>query len=748
MQCGNPQYLGWIEEWMEHARENNNKSYYIYRKAHESMAKYPTRFQHPSEALCLAGVGPKIVGMLESKLAAYCVENDIPMPTPRKGKAKAKAKADALAFQEEEELAEARKPAKKARVQKQYVPTFRSGSYAILLALLDVTTGYGEGCLTKHEITTKGQVYCDASLTNPERGKFYTAWSSMKTLLGKNLVYQNGTKYFLTREGIEIAKGMKAVAGDTDRAIRRSPSYDEDDMEDLRDAPATISRQLSKTAGTSEPKWGAQDHNSAASSSGSRLGSHSSNTITGDHQIFDAWDNDYYDYNDNDNGFSYDNDDNFGASSSIQSTSWKSNDSRPSVGDLHQHVNLISDSEDSDKYKPGAAASFSLDNSYRTHAASMTKRSNGLERAPTVVLPKRDLLPHHSADRPRASSLTSQPLARMALSKHNPFTHLRTTSFSPSDGPTSFAVDIAKLAKFQPVIFRPGTFEVCLVLDIREVRAQNDRDYLTEKLNDRGVNVVKRALDIGDMTWIARLHNPSLEGTDEVVLDYIVERKRMDDLVASIKDGRYTEQKFRLRRSGVDHVIYLVETYKAGETYDVGMEALRTAMTSSQVQDGFFLKRTNNTDQTIDYLVSVTKALKRMHLDQTLYAIPDEAVDRSNYLELQKHLREQYPDRVYLTSYRAFGTLNGKSDSLVVRDVFVKMLMTIRGISEEKAAEIAKTFGTPRALFSQLDDNSGLKTQAERRKVLTLSGSSIGRKKIGPALSAKVADIWFSDEYS
>ena len=123
-------------------------------------------------------------------------------------------------------------------------------------------------------------------------------------------------------------------------------------------------------------------------------------------------------------------------------------------------------------------------------------------------------------------------------------------------------------------------------------------------------------------------------------------------------------------------------------------------------------------------------------------------MDRSNYLDLQNHLREQYPDRVYLTSYRAFAGLNGKSDSLVVRDVFVKMLVTIRGISEEKATEIAKTFGTPRALFSQLDDTSVSQTQKDRRKLLTLlSGSSIGRKKIGPALSAKVADIWFSDEY-
>ena len=31
----------------------------------------------------------------------------------------------------------------------------------------------------------------------------------------------------------------------------------------------------------------------------------------------------------------------------------------------------------------------------------------------------------------------------------------------------------------------------------------------------------------------------------ELVLDYIVERKRMDDLCSSIKDGRFKEQKVR-----------------------------------------------------------------------------------------------------------------------------------------------------------------------------------------------------------
>jgi crossover junction endonuclease MUS81 len=130
-----------------------------------------------------------------------------------------------------------------------------------------------------------------------------------------------------------------------------------------------------------------------------------------------------------------------------------------------------------------------------------------------------------------------------------------------------------------------------------------------------------------------------------------------------------------------------------------------------------------------------------------LYAIPDEVVDRASYLDLQTHLKDTFPDRSFLISYRSFGSLNGKSETLVVRDTFVKMLMTIRGVSSEKAMEIARVYGTPRALFSALDEARDSTSHVKRRMVLARSGSNVGRKKIGPALSAKVADIWYSDTY-
>lgn len=61
-------------------------------------------------------------------------------------------------------------------------------------------------------------------------------------------------------------------------------------------------------------------------------------------------------------------------------------------------------------------------------------------------------------------------------------------------------------------------------------------------------------LKVGDVTWIAKLQ----DGT-EYMLDWIVERKEVEDLVISIKDGRYKEQKFRLARCGIPHLVYLIE---------------------------------------------------------------------------------------------------------------------------------------------------------------------------------------------
>lgn len=94
----------------------------------------------------------------------------------------------------------------------------------------------------------------------------------------------------------------------------------------------------------------------------------------------------------------------------------------------------------------------------------------------------------------------------------------------------------------QAIVFPAGSYDVTLVLDAREVESKSGRDNFSEAIRAKGVNVETRALRLGDILWIAKRRDGLGGEEDECVLDYVVERKRLDDLCISIKDGRYTEQ--------------------------------------------------------------------------------------------------------------------------------------------------------------------------------------------------------------
>lgn len=99
-------------------------------------------------------------------------------------------------------------------------------------------------------------------------------------------------------------------------------------------------------------------------------------------------------------------------------------------------------------------------------------------------------------------------------------------------------------APFEPYVFPAGTYDIALVLDNREGRGDNEA--VAQGLARKGIEVQRRALAIGDVAWIATKKMQFVYGStgpQEVVLDYVLERKRMDDLVESVKTGRFHEQK-------------------------------------------------------------------------------------------------------------------------------------------------------------------------------------------------------------
>src|SRR5271170_4512797 len=169
------------------------------------MKACPLHFNHPSEAQQLHGLGPKLCDRLTDKLRAHCAANGLPMPQLPHQSSKRGSDED------DEGIAQ---PVKKARKTKAYVPALRSGAYALVLALATLGEHATQG-LTKAETIQLAQPHCDASFTAPsDPTKFYTAWNSMKTLIGKDLVDEHGRplrRYMLTDDGWDVARRMQGI---------------------------------------------------------------------------------------------------------------------------------------------------------------------------------------------------------------------------------------------------------------------------------------------------------------------------------------------------------------------------------------------------------------------------------------------------------------------------------------------------------------------------------------------------------
>ena len=201
-------------------------------------------------------------------------------------------------------------------------------------------------------------------------------------------------------------------------------------------------------------------------------------------------------------------------------------------------------------------------------------------------------------------------------------------------------------------------------------------------------------------------------------------------------------------KSGMRHIIYIIEDY-AGYDVTQSLEAIQTSISSSQTVNNFFVKRTKNIQETISYLLRMSKFITKMHQvsylsilinqkDRNLTVIPESQIDARTFYNLKSSLSQ--PGLYHCVRYQDFSAIASKSASLNVGDLFLKMLMSIRGVSAEKAIEIQKHFPTMISLveaLSHVDEKEGKMTVANRC-------AKYGRKKIGVTLSGKIYDVFRS----
>ena len=598
-------------------------------------------------------------------------------------------------------------PSKKPRKIKPYVATRRTGPYAILMALSSLPEDSLQS-LSKAELIELAQPFCESSFTVPsESGKFYTAWNSITTLVNKDLVQERGRplrKYNLTEEGWEAAKRIRTAEGDQITNHFEGNKPDDEKREKKAGSKTKPQKKAKPVAELGEALSDLETYQpppvrlsntqntvtySAASSSGQCLG---------DAPI-----------------------DKFGT---FPKTLHGSKFKPPRNANF---IELLSSPEPPEIPSSAAAAN-------RTSRALSTTSGNSVPPPQSKPpKPKSYLKPANPSDRASSTS----PNAPRGPSQATSTTAVATIATTSST---------STLPTFTPITLPPGSFTIRLVLDNREIHSRDQRDYISDELTSLGHKPLIRPLPLGDIFWVAVLNDETHlarhgEAGTEIALDWIVERKRLDDLVGSITDGRFSEQKFRLRRSGVRNVVYLVEeiTLSQEKITKFG-EAITSAIASTQVVNNYFAKQTRNPKDSIRYLARLTTLLKAQYENKPLHIIPASALTPTTYLPLLSHLRDTEPRKNYNIAFPTFSSLASKSDTLTLRDVFLKMLMCTRGISGDKALAIQKVWRTPRAFMEAFEE---CRDEREREGMVEgRLGALVGRARIKGVLGKKVAGVW------
>lgn len=95
-----------------------------------------------------------------------------------------------------------------------------------------------KGYMFKMELQAEAQQLCDKSFSVPDLGSKYTAWSSVSTLIQKNLVMKthNPARYSLTEEGLALGERLESLEGtkgpEGDREEARSEGNEQEEGEE------------------------------------------------------------------------------------------------------------------------------------------------------------------------------------------------------------------------------------------------------------------------------------------------------------------------------------------------------------------------------------------------------------------------------------------------------------------------------------------------------------------------------------
>jgi ERCC4-type nuclease len=252
--------------------------------------------------------------------------------------------------------------------------------------------------------------------------------------------------------------------------------------------------------------------------------------------------------------------------------------------------------------------------------------------------------------------------------------------------------------------------------------------------NNASIKLKVDNLKIGDIAFIETDKNGN-ELENELLL---FERKSLNDLASSIKDGRYAEQSFRLdgyQAVSNHNIAYLIEgdlsRYRENKFTRINKKTLLSSMFSIFYYKGFSVLRTMNVEETCDLVWSWADKLERelVNRKKMPYYRPIESTSepvaihyagvtvtptpiqieleiRENETETESNAKTDDKNVEQLYDYcNVIKVKKEKNANVTPENIGVIMLSTVPKISSKTAIAIMNEFKTIRQLIKSFEQN-------------------------------------------
>ena len=265
-------------------------------------------------------------------------------------------------------------------------------------------------------------------------------------------------------------------------------------------------------------------------------------------------------------------------------------------------------------------------------------------------------------------------------------------------------------------------YDVILLIDEREryfdTGSSGHRlDVHLDRIRQQGVLVEVKTLPIGDALWIARQKSNPRE---EYVLDYIIERKGLEDLISSVKEsGRYHSQKYRLQHCGLQNIYYLVEGEVEALSSSADYKLVCTVCAKSSALDGFNILRTRSVTETLRLYKRMTTSITKFYNSRSGSSTRAKSMALSTFESQCKEFDK---------------------NAIKLQDIWAIMLNEVPRLGPQASIAIAHAYPTPVSLRQALKRRRDDSMLAH----IPLKKSTTGRQAtVGPCKSKSVIDTFF-----